>query len=132
MNLIDTYYPDIIFGTESWLNPDISSCKFFPEDYSVYRQDRENGYGSVFIAWQESLISCGLEPVNNFSEIVACEIKLFSNSNLIVCSAYLPPSSRNDYLVNLCKHLEFFKNSQPNSAFWVAGDVNLPDINSTH
>ena len=23
MNLIDTHNPDIIFGTESWLNPDI-------------------------------------------------------------------------------------------------------------
>ena len=28
MNLIDTYHPDIIFGTESWLNPDIASVNF--------------------------------------------------------------------------------------------------------
>ena len=31
MNLIETYHPDIIFGTESWLNPDMSSCELFPE-----------------------------------------------------------------------------------------------------
>ena len=129
MNLIDTYHPDIIFGTESWLNPDISSCELFPEGYSVYRHDRKDGYGGVFIACRESLTSCSLEPANNFCEIVACEIELLNSSKLLVCSAYRPPSSSDDYLVNLCKHLEFIKNSHPNSAFWVAGDVNLPDIN---
>ena len=46
-----------------------------------------------------------------------------------IVASYRPPSSSDDYLVNLCKHLEFIKNSHPNSAFWVAGDVNLPDIN---
>ena len=129
MNLIETYHPDIIFGTESWLNPDISSCELFPEGYSVYSQDRKDGYGGVFIACRKSLISCSLEPTNNFCEVVAYKIKLFSNGNLIVRSAYRPPSSNDDYLVNLCKHLEFIKNSHPNSAFWLAGDVNLPDIN---
>ena len=126
MNLIETYYPNIIFGTESWFNPDVSSCKLFLEGYSIYRQDREDGYGGVFIACRESLISCSLEPANNFCEIVACEINY---SNLIVCSAYHPLSSNDNYLVNLCKHLEFIKNSHPNSAFWVARDVNLPDVN---
>ena len=39
MNSIETYHPDIIFGTESWLNLDVSSCKLFPESYFVYSQD---------------------------------------------------------------------------------------------
>ena len=36
MNLIDSHNPDIIFGTESWLNHDISSSELFPDGYSVY------------------------------------------------------------------------------------------------
>ena len=51
MNLIGTYHPDIIFGTESWLNPDYIISEFFPECYSVYHQHREDGYGGVFIAY---------------------------------------------------------------------------------
>ena len=49
MNLIDSHNPDIIFETESWLNPDILSSELFPDGYSIYRRDREDGYGGVFI-----------------------------------------------------------------------------------
>ena len=80
MNLIETYHPHIIFGTESLLNPDVSSCELLPEGYSVYSQDQKDGYGGVLIACHESLILCSLEPAKIFCEVVACEIKLFSNS----------------------------------------------------
>ena len=52
-----------------------------------------------------------------------------NNRKLIICSAYYPPSSSDGYLTNLCNSLESIKSSHPNSVFWVAGDVNLPDIN---
>ena len=35
INLIDTYNPDIIFGTKSWLKSDILSSEIFPTDYFV-------------------------------------------------------------------------------------------------
>ena len=66
MNLIDTHNPDIIFETESWLNPDISSSEPFPDGYSVYHRDRKDDYDSVFIACRESLTLCSLEIANNF------------------------------------------------------------------
>ena len=126
MNLIDTYNPDIIFGTESWLKSDILSSEVFPIGYSVYRCDRADGYGGVFIACHESLISCCLEIDGNLCELVACEVKLLNNSNLIVCSAYCLPSSSDEYLNKLCDHLEFIKNNHPNSAIWIAGDTYKP------
>lgn len=94
----------------------------------MYRCDRADGYG-VFITCQESLVSCSLEIDNNFCELVARKVKLFDNSNLVVCSVYCPPSSSDDYLYNLCKHLGSIKTKHPNSAIWIAGDINLPDIN---
>ena len=128
-NLLDTYNPDIIFGTESWLKPDLLSSEVFPAGYSVYRRDRSDGYGGVFVACHEPLISCSLEIENNHCELVACQVKLLNNSNLIVCSAYRPPSSSDKYLNQLCNHLEAIKSNHPNSAMWVSGDINLPDIN---
>ena len=101
LNLINTFTPDVIFGSESWLKSDISSSKIFPAEYSVYCCDCADGYGGVFNAFQESLVSCSLEIDNNLCELVA---KLFDNSNLVACSVYHPPSSSDDYLYNLCQH----------------------------
>jgi hypothetical protein len=39
--LLDTTKPDVIIGTETWLDPTISSYEYFPQDqYTVYRTDR--------------------------------------------------------------------------------------------
>ena len=92
MNLIDTRNPDIIIRSESWLKSDILSCEVFPPGYTVYRHDRANGYGGVFVACCESLISFSLETGDTSSELVACQISLSNNPTLIVCSIYWPPS----------------------------------------
>ena len=38
--VIDQYKPDIIFGTESWLNSNIESNEIFPNGYKIFRKDR--------------------------------------------------------------------------------------------
>ena len=129
LNLLDTYIPDTVFGTESWLNPDVLSSEVFPEGYSVYRTDRGDVNGGAFITCREPLVSCNLEIMNNNCELVACEIKLENSGSLIACSAYRPPSSSIDYLNQLGAHLEIIKNNHPTSAIWLSGDLNLPDIN---
>ena len=129
LSLLDTYNPDIIFGTESWLKPDILSSEVFPVGHSVYRRDRSDGYGGVLVTCREHLISCSLEIENNHCELVAYQVKLLNNGNLIVYSAYRPPSSSDDYLNQLCNHLESIKSNHPNSEIWISGDNNLPDIN---
>ena len=35
--------PDIVMGTETWLEPNIESSEIFPSDYTVYRRDRPTG-----------------------------------------------------------------------------------------
>ena len=49
LNLLNSRHPDIVFGCESWLNVSISSSEIFPPNYTVYRQDRADGYGGVFL-----------------------------------------------------------------------------------
>jgi hypothetical protein len=39
-NLIDTYNPDVVIGTESWLSEEISSAEIFRDDYITFRRDR--------------------------------------------------------------------------------------------
>ena len=54
--LLDTTKPVIIIGTETWLDPSISSSEYFPASrYTVYRRDRPpnskgQSHGGVLIA----------------------------------------------------------------------------------
>ena len=48
-NLIHTYNPDVVIGTESWLNEEINNAKVFMGDYITFRRDRCSQGGGVFI-----------------------------------------------------------------------------------
>ena len=39
-NLIETYNPDVVIGTESWLNEEINNAEVFRGDYITFRRDR--------------------------------------------------------------------------------------------
>jgi len=49
MNLLDLHHPDIVFGSESWLRPNILSAEVFPSGYTVYRKDRSDVYGEFLL-----------------------------------------------------------------------------------
>jgi exonuclease III len=44
--------PDILFGCETWLNPNITDNEILPENtgYNIFRKDRKNGYDGVMLA----------------------------------------------------------------------------------
>jgi len=94
----------------------------------VYRSDRPDGYGGVFVACKDNIPSCNVQLAETSCEIVACQIQLPNHPPLVVCSVYRPPSSNQSYLIELCQHLECIRCNYPDSALWIAGDVNLPDI----
>ena len=60
---------------------------------------------------------------------LACHICLTDRTSLIACSVYRPPSSDASYLQELCQQLATIQANYPNSALWIGGDINLPDIN---
>lgn len=57
--VINQVKPDIIVGTESWLNPEINNSEIFPNNmFSIYRKDRTNRKGGgVFLAISNNIIS---------------------------------------------------------------------------
>ena len=87
--LINQYIPDIVVGTESWLTPAVISSEIFPNDYNIYRCDRPDGYGGVFLACKNNLISEEL-PLSTTCELIACKIHL-AYHYLIVCSLNRDP-----------------------------------------
>ena len=55
-NLIDSTNPDIIFGTETWIDSNIKDSQIFPSGYSIFRKDRNCGGGGVLIAVKDIFI----------------------------------------------------------------------------
>jgi hypothetical protein len=54
-NLVDTYNPDIIIGTESWLREDIGNTEIFRADFTTFRRDRNARGGGVFICVKNNI-----------------------------------------------------------------------------
>ena len=54
----DTYNPDVVSGTESWLNEEITNAEAFRADYKTFGRDRHTLGGGVFIC-VKNYITCG-------------------------------------------------------------------------
>ena len=66
LELIDEEEPDIIAGTETWLNTDISSSEFFPPSYQILRQDRiGSSHGGALLAIKSELSVERIDSPNN-------------------------------------------------------------------
>lgn len=126
-NLIDTADPDIIIGTETWLNADISSREVLPASYKVFRKDRADGYGGVLIAARVDLIS--EETCQSNTESVFVKIQATNGKPLLVGSLYRPPNSNLEYMEQMCSDISSLYAANKSAIIWLGGDLNLPDIN---
>jgi hypothetical protein len=48
-NLADTYNPDVVMGTESWLREEICNTEIFRADFTTFRRDRRGRSRGAFI-----------------------------------------------------------------------------------
>jgi len=72
----------------------------------MYREDRPDGFGGVFIACHHKLISSHLIiNENSGNQLVAAQLKLSNNTSIIICAAYHPPRPDGLALSNLCSSL---------------------------
>jgi len=95
LNLINEHNPDFIAGTEPWLSDSIHNNEIFSSTYSIYRHDRADGYGGVFVACKSTIISEEIS-LSTLCEIAACRVSLSSES-LILISVYRPPNNNYQY-----------------------------------
>ncbi|XP_077997350.1 uncharacterized protein LOC144450581 [Glandiceps talaboti] len=127
LSLIDSEKPDIIIGTESWLNKNITNGEIFPDDYQAFRRYRvHDTHGGVFIATSNTLIATERPDLATDCEIIWVTIQLKGLKPLYIGAFYRPPSTDSTYITELQKSL----GKKPAHAHvWLLGDFNLPDIN---
>ena len=123
--MIGSVKPDVIIGTETWLNSTINSNEIIKSalGFNVYRKDRPNkSYGGVLIAVTNDLISSVVTDLDTDCEILWVQIDLIGTKSLHIGSFYRPPNSDMTALDNLNLSLE------PNGNIWLGGDFNAPNI----
>ncbi|CAC5403809.1 unnamed protein product [Mytilus coruscus] len=122
--------PDIIIGTETWLNKDILSSEFFTMmDYTVYRKDRPPStnnlsYGSVLVAITTNLLSEEIRDLQTDSESIWVQINMTNARKLIVGSYYRPQSYNSTSIEQLKTSLDRI-NQNAKSTIILGGDFNL-------
>ena len=126
-NLLHDMKPDIVCGTETWLDNTIASSEIFPHNYKVYRKDRNREGGGVCIAVADYLSSTE-EPTLNVesTEIIWVKIKIKCKTDLLISSFYRPHVTDTASIDGLLESTRLA--SQFRSAILViGGDFNFPD-----
>ena len=121
LHLIDTEKPDIIAGSETWLNSTVPSSEIFPANYNVYRSDRTKGsHGGALLAIKAEYTA---ELIETSQDVEAVLIKMGTGKGkprLIIGPIYRPTNNDLQYSTSLSKHKK--------ASFWLCGDFNLPDV----
>jgi len=125
--LLDNYSPDAVVACETWLDPSIKDNEIITTKYKLYRCDRSDGYGGVFIAVNND-INCQPLQLCDSCELYAVKLFLPNNHSLIIIGAYRPPNRDIVYAENLCNTIYNIVLKHPNSIICCLGDFNLPDI----
>ena len=130
--VISEHDPDIILGTESWLNPEIGSGEIFPETYNVFRKDRitNSHEGGVFQAIKKDIIVTHRTDLDTECEIIwtQCQLAGRKSKSILFGSYYRPNVSDMDGLVELNVSLLKMRDNINKSNVLLAGDFNAPDI----
>jgi hypothetical protein len=124
-NLVDIYNPDIIVTTESWLHQNISDMEIGRSDYKIFRRDRYERGGGVFICMKIEIDSIFLWTHQEV-EMISVQISN-KGENFDIISSYRPP---NEYsFVTLYKLREKLDSIPLGRKLIIAGDFNLPGVN---
>jgi len=125
-NMLDSTKPDIIIGTETWLDSSIKSSEIFPRGYKIIRKDRVgSGGGGVLIAVASELNCEEVPELDTNCEIIWVKLTLIGNGTVYVGSYYRRNVSDQDSLEQLDASLTRIC-SVKNANIVIGGDFNFP------
>jgi hypothetical protein len=125
---VDYIKPDLILGTESWLDSSVKDNEMFPPGYNVYRKDRNLHGGGVFTAVKDCYNSSSVAESDSNCEIAWTRVELCGSQDMFVASFYRPTDSGNETMESLEESLLSLPPCSENKPLILGGDFNLPDI----
>lgn len=126
--LVENSEPDIIVGTETWLNNNIFSAELLPSTYNIFRRDRADSYGGLLIAVKNDLV-CTPIFTSKDHELLCVRLQLTRQKSFIIWAYYRPPNTTcEDNARMTVAEMSKVRSDNSKSDFWLTGDFNLPDI----
>jgi hypothetical protein len=126
--LLASTSPDIVIATESWLRSDISNAEIFPPNYNVYRKDRPNTGGGVFILVSNTLVSSAMDDFcTEEQEAVWVQVKESKGPSITIGAYYRPPKPDLDSLESFSEVVAKVTRLTEGTII-LGGDFNLPGI----
>jgi hypothetical protein len=87
--------PDIIIGTETWLDNTMTATEFFPTNmFNVFRKyrppnNKNKSHGGVLLAITKDCISSEVKELQTNCEIVWAEINITGTKQILIGSYYI-------------------------------------------
>lgn len=126
-NLITRTNPDIIIGTESWLDANDVTANILPsEEYDYERRDRKTTThgGGVFIGFKRDLIFERVSELETDCEVLWCKLNTKGSKTLQIGAYYRPHEDDEDSLNELETSLQRIGSRNENVI--LGGDLNFP------
>jgi hypothetical protein len=115
----DTYNPDVIIGTESWLREDIGNTEVFRDEHTTFRRDRTTRGRGVFVYFD-----CVELWVDEDFEMIAVEVNgKDPRCAWEIVGIYRAPNEDMRVLERLATRADNVGNFTKHSI--IAGDLNL-------
>ena len=126
--LISDHDPDIIIGCESKLDNTHATYAIFPDDYTVFRHDRDKYGGGVLIAVRTCLNPSPKPSLDGYPNQIWCSISAANGKKVIIGSAYRPPSDSAEDLEELNASLNHIFSRRKAPYVLLAGDLNCSGV----
>ena len=118
---------DIVIGTETHLTPSIQTSEFLPEKYNAIRRDHSDGYGGLIVIHKQDLIVSELKSGKD-CEFLSVKVQCHGKKSVVLAGIYRRPSGDMTNIENISRHIEEMVEKHRRQPIWIAGDLNLPDI----
>jgi hypothetical protein len=123
-NLVDTYNPDVVIGTESWLSDEINNAEVFRDGYITFRRDTSTRGGGEFIC-VKNYIDCRELWTDDDFEMIAVELKgRDPKFTWEIVGIYRALNEDLRVIERLAAQTDYIGNSMKCSI--IGGDLNLP------
>ena len=107
---MDLEKPDLVIGTESWLNTDHLDSEIFPRSlgYTSFRRDRASGTkgGGVFILVKDTLVASRQKTLETDCEVIWVKIEAAQSKPVYLAAYYRPNENDFHSFEEFCKSVD--------------------------
>ena len=124
-NVLESVNPDVVFGTETWLDRNNKDQEIFPRGYKVYRKNQAASGGGVLIAVKDEFNCKDVPELDSDCELIWAKVKLIGNGTLCLCSHYRHNVSDKESTTNFMTSVQRACSIR-NASVLIGGDFNFP------